>query len=123
MKVPVNQLSPLQVEAGTALKNPCYKCKEKPAKFKNKQDVVCWECLESLLIHRFKNAITRHVRIQKDYPNLVAISGGSNSMALLYFLYNCLSGNTSSKKMFFKIHILYIEEGPAVYGWSPELTL
>ena len=44
-------------------------------------------------------------------------------MAMLHFLYNCLSGNTSQKKMFFKIHILYIEEGPAVYGWSQETTL
>ena len=44
-------------------------------------------------------------------------------MAMLHFLYNCLSGNTSQKKMFFKVHILYIEEGPAVHGWTPELTL
>lgn len=44
-------------------------------------------------------------------------------MAMLHFLFNCLSGNTSQKKMFFKIHVLYIEEGPAVYGWSSEATL
>ena len=117
----VEQSSPQQEEAKTPLKNACYKCKEKPAKFQNKQDTVCWECLENMLVHRFKNAITRHCGIQKDYPNLVAISGGSNSMAMLHFLYNCLGGNTSTKKMFFKIHVLYIEEGPAVYGWSPEL--
>ena len=79
----------------TALKRPCYKCKTKEATLKNKQDVVCWECLESILVHRFKNALTRHVGVQKDYPNLVAISGGSNSMAMLHFLYHCLSGNTS----------------------------
>ena len=41
-------------------------------------------------------------------------------MAMLHFLYNCLSGNTSQKKMFFKVHILYIDEGRAVYGWSDE---
>ena len=105
------------------LKKPCYKCKVKEATLKNKQDVVCWECLESILVHRFKNAMTRHVGVQKDFPNLVAISGGSNSMAMLHFLYHCLSGNTSQKKMFFKVHILYIEEGPALYGWSPEETI
>ena len=44
-------------------------------------------------------------------------------MAMLHFLYHCLSGNTSQKRMFFKVHILYIEEGPAVYGWSPEETM
>ena len=68
-----------------------------------------------MLTHRFKNALVRYVRIQKDYPNLVAISGGSNSMAMLHFLYCCLSGNTSQKKMFFKIHVLYIDEARAVY--------
>jgi hypothetical protein len=25
--------------------------------------------------------------------------------------------------MFFKVHILYIEEGPALYDWPEELTL
>jgi len=41
-------------------------------------------------------------------------------MAMLNMLYNCLSGNKSQKKMFFKVHILYIDEGRAVYGWSQE---
>ena len=41
-------------------------------------------------------------------------------MAMLHFLYNCLSGNTSQKKMFFKIHVLYIDEGRSVYGWTDE---
>lgn len=64
-----------------------------------------------MLIHRFKNSIIRHVRVQKDFPNLVAVSGGSNSMAMLDLLNQCLSGNTSAKKMFFKVHVLYIDEG------------
>ena len=46
-----------------SLKRPCYKCKIKEAQLKNKQDVVCWECLESILVHRFKNALTRHVGV------------------------------------------------------------
>ena len=73
-----------------------------------------------MLTHRFKNALVRYVRIQKDYPNLVTISGGSNSMAMLHFLYFCLSGNTSQKKMFFKIHVLYIDEARAVFNVSQE---
>ena len=77
------------------IKQPCYKCKEKPAQYKNKQDVVCRDCLMWMLTHRFKNALVRYVRIQKDYPNLVAVSGGSNSMAMLHFLHCCLNGNTS----------------------------
>ena len=73
-----------------------------------------------MLTHRFKNALVRYVRIQKDYPNLVAISGGSNSMAMLHFVYSCLEGNKSQKKMFFKVHILFIEESRSVYGATEE---
>ena len=40
-------------------------------------------------------------------------------MAMLHLLYNCLSGNTSAKKMFFKIHILYIDEG-SIYDQTSE---
>jgi len=72
-----------------------------------------------MLNHRFKNSIVRYIRIQKDYPNLVAVSGGSNSMAMLHLLYNCLNGNKSAKRMFFKIHILYIDEG-TVFDWTNE---
>ena len=98
----------------------CYKCKEAPANFKNKQDEVCRECLEKILIHKFKNALKTHVRFQKDFPNLVAISGGSNSMAMLHFLFTCMEGDKSAKRMFLKCHILYIDEGAAVYGWTEE---
>lgn len=41
-------------------------------------------------------------------------------MAMLQFLHGCLNGNTSQKKMFFKIHVLYIEESRGVFGASPE---
>lgn len=40
-------------------------------------------------------------------------------MAMLHFIYNCLSGNTSAKKMFFKIHILYIDES-SVFELTPD---
>lgn len=106
--------------ASQGIKNPCYKCKEQAAKYKNKNDVVCKDCLLWMLTHRFKNALVRYVRIQKDYPNLVAVSGGSNSMAMLHFLHCCLNGNTSQKKMFFKIHVLYIDEARGVYGVPDE---
>lgn len=37
-------------------------------------------------------------------------------MALLNMLYHSLFGNQSQRKMFFKVHILYIDETCAVYG-------
>jgi len=40
-------------------------------------------------------------------------------MAMLNMLYLSLFGGSSNKKMFFKVHVIYIEEGSALYGWDP----
>lgn len=41
-------------------------------------------------------------------------------MSMLHFLHCCLNGNTSQKKMFFQIHVLYIDEAMGVFGTPPE---
>jgi hypothetical protein len=41
-------------------------------------------------------------------------------MALLNMLHFSLFGNQSNRKMFFRVHILYIEEGSIVYGHDEE---
>jgi hypothetical protein len=41
-------------------------------------------------------------------------------MALLNMLYFSLFGNQSNRKMFFSVHILCIDEGPAVYRHTEE---
>ena len=41
-------------------------------------------------------------------------------MALLHFLYTCMKGNNSAKRMFVKAHVLYIEESYSVYGVTDE---
>jgi hypothetical protein len=41
-------------------------------------------------------------------------------MSMLHFLFTCMEGDKSAKRMFLKCHILYIDEGAAVYGWTPE---
>lgn len=41
-------------------------------------------------------------------------------MAMLHLLWSCLNGNKSQKKMFFKVHILYIDEAQAVFNVSEE---
>ena len=98
----------------------CFKCKKNSPNFMNKQDKVCKECFQDILVHRFKSSLRQNLKIWKDDLNLVCISGGSNSMALLNMLYFSLFGNQSNRKMFFSVHILYIDEGPSVYGHSPE---
>ena len=101
----------------------CFKCKVNPPNFTNKQDKVCKVCFLDILIHRFKSSLRQNLKIWKDDLNLVCISGGSNSMALLNMLYLSLFGNQSNRKMFFRVHILYIDEGPVVYQIDPEQHL
>ena len=39
-------------------------------------------------------------------------------MALIHLMYQSLFGNVSNRKMFFRVHIFYVDEGAAVYGWD-----
>jgi hypothetical protein len=41
-------------------------------------------------------------------------------MALLDLMYQSLFGSVSNRKMFFRVHIIYVDEGPVVYGWEEE---
>jgi hypothetical protein len=71
-------------------------------------------------VHKFKSSLRQNLKIWKDDLNLVCISGGSNSMAMLNMLYFSLFGNQSNRKMFFRVHILYIDECRSVYGHDEE---
>ena len=79
------------------------------------------------IVHRFKQALRTNLKIWKDDLNLICVSGGSSSMALLDLMHQALFAGTeevvthiSQKKMFFKVHVLYIDEGQAVYGWDDD---
>ncbi|CDW91371.1 UNKNOWN [Stylonychia lemnae] len=102
------------------IKFRCFKCKTKRANFTTKQDKVCRECFLVMFVHRFKSSLRSNLKIWKDDLNLICISGGSNSMALIDLMYQSLFGTVSNRKMFFRVHILYIEEGSVVYGWDEE---
>ena len=41
-------------------------------------------------------------------------------MALLNMMYQSLFGGQSQRKMFFKVHVVYIEEGSVVYDWNDQ---
>lgn len=99
----------------------CRKCHSAVATLLLKNERVCRECYVRNVQHKFKNALVRYCRIQKDFPNLVAISGGSNSMAMLHNLWSCLAGNKSQKKMFFKVHVVFIDES-SIYGLQTDQT-
>jgi tRNA(Ile)-lysidine synthase TilS/MesJ len=92
-----------------------------PPNFTNKQDKVCKTCFLEMTVHRFKSSLRQNLKIWKDDLNLICISGGSYSMALLNMLYQSLFGNVSNRKMFFRVHIIHVDEGRVVYDWSPEV--
>lgn len=94
----------------------CFKCKVQPAVLKNKQDKVCKACFLELLTHKFKSSLRINLKIWKDDLNLVCVSGGVNSMAVLDLIFRSLLGGSSNRKMFFKVHVLYIEEASVVFG-------
>ena len=73
------------------------------------------------MIGRFKMSLRTNLKIWKDDLNLICISGGSNSMALLDLMHDSLFGTTSAtgRKMFFEVHVMYIDEGKVVYNWTP----
>ena len=98
----------------------CFKCKKNPPNYCNKQDKVCKTCFLEMTTHRFKSSLRQNLKIWKDDLNLVAVSGGSHSMGMLNLLFQSLFNNQSTRKMFFSVHILYIDEGRAVYGHSEE---
>ena len=41
-------------------------------------------------------------------------------MAMMHLLYKSLLGGSSNRKMFFKVHVFYIDEARAVYKLSEE---
>ena len=80
----------------------------------------CKACFLDVFSHRFRASLRKNLKIWKDDLNLIALSGGSNSMAMMHLLYSSLLENQGTKKMFFRVHIIYIDEGKAVYNWSDE---
>jgi len=96
----------------------CFKCKEQRATIKIKKEASCNDCFQYNVTHRFKNNLVRHCKVSgKDAgTSLVAVSGGTNSMAMLHLLWQCLGANKTNRKMFFTVHVLYIRESRAVFG-------
>lgn len=75
--------------------------------------------MESMVL-RFKQSLRTNLKIWKDDLNLICISGGSSSMALAALMHESLFAEAVSKrKMFFKVHCLYIDEA-SVFGLSDE---
>ena len=84
----------------------------------NRGDRSCEACFKQGAIHRFKTNLRTNLKIWKDDSNLICVSGGQNSMAMLNLMHVSLFGE-SQRKMFFKVHIIHIDES-VIYGWDEE---
>jgi len=91
----LSSLSQDEIKELVKLGKICFKCKLKAPNYSNKQDKVCKMCFMDSVIHRFKMSLRTNLKIWKDDLNLICISGGSNSMALLDMMHDALFGTTS----------------------------
>jgi cytoplasmic tRNA 2-thiolation protein 2 len=85
-----------------------------------RKDRNCEECFNQAAITRFKTNLRTNLKIWKDDNNLICVSGGDNSMAMLHLMHVSLFGE-AQRKMFFKVHIIHIDDS-AVFGWDEQKT-
>lgn len=91
-------------------KSLCQKCKEKKSMYYNRTEFMCKECFIKIAEHKFKSNLRAHCRIRHEDNLLVCISGGLNSMLMLHLFNLSLNESTSTKKMFFKIKFLFVDD-------------
>ena len=88
----------------------CYKCKINKSNFLNRSEFICKTCFLKVLNHKFRSNLRAHCKIKHEDYVLVCISGGNNSMGMLNWFYSTFNDNTSNRKLFFKLKVLYIDD-------------
>ena len=90
----LDSLSEAELQALVKEGRLCSKCKLRGPCYQHKQARVCRVCFMEGLVHRFKMSLRTNLKIWKDDLNLICISGGSNSMALLDLMHESLFGTS-----------------------------
>ena len=91
-------------------KKICEKCSQNPSKIYNRNKFLCLNCFNGIIIHKFKSNLRTCCKIKQEDYLLVCISGGNYSMAMLELFHQSFNDSNSSRKLFFKIKILYIDD-------------
>ena len=60
--------------------------------------------------HKFRSNLRAHCKIRHEDNLLVCISGGNCSIAMLHWFYTTFNDNTSNRKQFFKLKVLYVDD-------------
>lgn len=91
-------------------KDICQKCAINKSKYYVRQEYFCGECFIKSNEHKFRLNLRAHCRIRHEDNLLVCLSGGINSMLMLHLFNLSLNESTSTKKLFFKIKFLFVDD-------------
>src|SRR3989344_223022 len=93
---------------------PCKICNEKPViQLPNSNVKLCKSCFIKYFERKTLRTIRKYSLINRKEHVVVAVSGGKDSVSLLYFL-----GKLASKKIDFKLSALLVDEG--IKGYRDE---
>lgn len=84
----------------------CYKCKENNGVIKIRENISCQKCCWYVIEHLFKVNLSKS-KSKHDKNLLVACSGGSSSMLLLFLLKQCIIG-TGRSRIDLNIEVIHI---------------
>lgn len=88
----------------------CQKCSVNKSNYYVRQEYFCKDCFLKSNEHKFRSNLRAHCKIRHEDNLLVCLSGGINSMLMLYLFNLSLNESNSTKKMFFKIQFLFIDD-------------
>lgn len=91
-------------------KDICQKCAINKSKYYVRQEYFCGDCFIKSNEHKFRSNLRAHCRIRHEDNLLVCLSGGINSMLMLHLFNLSLNESTSTKKLFFKIKFLFVDD-------------
>lgn len=66
--------------------------------------------------HKFRSSLRAHCKIRHEDYALVCVSGQTNSMAMLHMFNSTFNDNTSQRKLFFKLKVLYVDDSFLQYS-------
>lgn len=100
-------------ESKVFMKQTCNKCDGKAVFYrKYSGEILCKQCFSNSIIQKTARAISKYKMIKRCDNVAVAVSGGKDSLALLYIL------NKISEKFEFNIEAITIDEG--IKGYREE---
>nr|CAD7423817.1 unnamed protein product [Timema monikensis] len=95
----------------------CRKCNEKPAEVVLRlKDPYCRSCFLAATTHKYRASLGKSKQMKDDTHVLLAHSGSQSSLALLHLVWTGLQ-ETTHKRHFFDISVVYIDEG-IIFGHS-----